>query len=103
MKKKLILILLLQQVFEETVTSGHRSNGAGTFNLDAPLGHNVRVVAHCADEADLDTIEVVSPSGRVYDLPLVSDGMLHIRIPHTDEVHARQIPYKHRFLRLRID
>lgn len=59
---------------------------SGTFTLDAPLGANVRVVAHCADEADLDTVEVVSPNGRVYDLPLVSDGMLHIRIPHTDEV-----------------
>ena len=72
-----------------TSTGGSRpttSSFSGTFTLDAPLGHNVRVVAHCDDEADLDTVEVVSPSGRVYDLPLVSDGMLHIRIPHTDEV-----------------
>ncbi|KAK4029989.1 hypothetical protein OUZ56_022946, partial [Daphnia magna] len=72
------------QVYEETVTSANQMQ-SGTFTLDAPLGANVRVVAHCADEADLDTVEVVSPNGRVYDLPLVSDGMLHIRIPHTDE------------------
>ncbi|XP_057365411.1 calcium-activated chloride channel regulator 1-like [Daphnia carinata] len=72
------------QVLEETVTSTNQMQ-SGTFTLDAPLGANVRVVAHCADEADLDTVEVVSPNGRVYDLPLVSDGMLHIRIPHTDE------------------
>ncbi|KAI9559912.1 hypothetical protein GHT06_013919 [Daphnia sinensis] len=72
------------QVYEETVTSANQVQ-SGTFTLDAPLGANVRVVAHCADEADLDTVEVVSPNGRVYDLPLVSDGMLHIRIPHTDE------------------
>lgn len=62
------------------------SSATGSFLLDAPLGRNVRIVAHCADEADVDTIEVVSPSGRVYDLPLVADGMLHVRIPHTDEV-----------------
>lgn len=73
------------KVYEETVTSTNQMQ-SGTFTLDAPLGANVRVVAHCADEADLDTVEVVSPNGRVYDLPLVSDGMLHIRIPHTDEV-----------------
>ncbi|XP_046653735.1 calcium-activated chloride channel regulator 1-like isoform X2 [Daphnia pulicaria] len=74
------------QVYEETVTSSSQVQAVqGTFTLDAPLGSNVRVVAHCADEADLDTVEVVSPNGRVYDLPLVSDGMLHIRIPQTDE------------------
>lgn len=68
--------------------NGVRRDGttSGTFHLDAPLGDNVRVVAHVADEADLDTIQVVSPSGKVYDLPLVSDGMLHIRIAQTDEV-----------------
>ena len=62
------------------------STVGGSFTLDAPLGRNVWIVAHCADEADLDTIEVVSPSGRIFDLPLVSDGMLHIRIPQTNEV-----------------
>ena len=76
-----------KKVYEETVTSNNQVQAVqGTFTLDAPLGSNVRVVAHCADEADLDTVEVVSPNGRVYDLPLVSDGMLHIRIPQTDEV-----------------
>ena len=43
------------------------------------------MVAHCEDEADLDTVQVLSPSGRIYDLPLVSDGMLLVRIPKTDE------------------
>jgi hypothetical protein len=77
------------KVYEETVTSSSQVQAVqGTFTLDAPLGSNVRVVAHCADEADLDTVEVVSPNGRVYDLPLVSDGMLHIRIPQTDEVRS---------------
>ena len=75
------------QVYEESVTAvDGLSMVGGTFTLDAPLGTNVWIVAHCADEADLDTIEVVSPSGRIFDLPLVSDGMLHIRIPETDEV-----------------
>lgn len=77
---------IIYQVYEETVVSRDGSSATGSFLLDAPLGRNVRIVAHCADEADVDTIEVVSPSGRVYDLPLVADGMLHIRIPHTDEV-----------------
>lgn len=66
----------------------------GSFTLDAPLGRNVWIVAHCADEADLDTIEVVSPSGRIFDLPLVSDGMLHIRIAQTNEVTFNPINFK---------
>ncbi len=82
-----------KKVYEETVTSSSQVQAVqGTFTLDAPLGSNVRVVAHCADEADLDTVEVVSPNGRVYDLPLVSDGMLHIRIPQTDEVRESSLP-----------
>lgn len=68
---------------QRTATAG---TATGTFQLDSPLGDNVRILAHCEDEADLDAIQVVSPSGKIYDLPLVSDGMLHIRIPHTDEV-----------------
>lgn len=91
------------KVYEETVTSSSQVQAVqGTFTLDAPLGSNVRVVAHCADEADLDTVEVVSPNGRVYDLPLVSDGMLHIRIPQTDEVRSfdqqNDLPRQERFI-----
>lgn len=85
-------MVFLFQVYEETVTSSSQvPSVTGTFTLDAPLGSNVRVVAHCADEADLDTVEVVSPNGRVYDLPLVSDGMLHVRIAETDEVKQKFI------------
>lgn len=73
------------KVYEETLIADDGLPLLGVFTLDAPFGSNVWIGVHCADEADLDTIEVVSPSGRIFDLPLVSDGMLHIRIGETDE------------------
>ena len=82
-KTKITFKVMSFKVYEETVTAGQASSG--TFVLDAPLGRNVRLVAHCADEGDLDAVQVFSPSGRVYDLPLVADGMLHIRIAETEE------------------
>lgn len=83
-QKKFNSFLLGWQVYEELVTN---AQATGSFQLDAPLGSDLRIVAHCQDEADLDSIQVMSPSGKIYDLPLVSDGMLHIRIPQTDEVN----------------
>lgn len=57
-------LLCICQVYEETLTAGQTATATtagGTFTLDSPLGENVWIVAHCADEADLDTIEVLSP------------------------------------------
>ena len=76
----------LKKVYKEYLMPRDGLSVLGSFTLDAPLGTNVWIVAHCADEADLDTMEVISPSGRIFDLPQVSDGMLHIRIPDTREV-----------------
>ena len=88
----------LFQVFEETVTSGDemqlQENGGdlinsrvvtGRFTLDEPLGSNVWLVVHCDDADAVDALEAVSPSGRLYDLPLVADGLIHIRIAQTNE------------------
>ena len=58
---------------------------SGRFTLDQPLGANVWLVVHCDDTDAVDALEAVSPSGRLYDLPLVADGLIHIRIAHTQE------------------
>lgn len=52
-------------MYEENLTAGgsgqQTTTTGGTFTLDSPLGENVWIVAHCADEADLDTLQVLSP------------------------------------------
>lgn len=73
-------------MYQETVVPRDGLSVVGSFTLDAPLGTNVWISAHSTDEADLDTIEVISPSGRIFDLPQVNDGLLHIRITETTEV-----------------
>lgn len=58
----------------------------GTFTVEESLGRNSIITVTTEQIGDVDGLQLVSPTGRPFDLPEHAEGLVFVRIPGVAEV-----------------
>jgi len=59
---------------------------SGQFTIEDSLGRNTWVTVTTEEVGDVDGLQLISPTGKEFDLPLHAEGLVFVRIPGVTEV-----------------
>ena len=58
----------------------------GKFTIEESLGRNTWVTVTTEEVGDVDGLQLFSPTGKEFDLPLHAEGLVFLKIPGVSEV-----------------
>ncbi|CAL8101953.1 unnamed protein product [Orchesella dallaii] len=75
----------LNKVYDAVHWPDSEWQARGKFTIEDSLGRNTWVTVTTEESGDVDGLQLVSPSGKDFDLPLHAEGMMFLRIPGAAE------------------